>query len=410
MALYKMLFVTVIFASFTSISLSQNDTDTSQTTNPTPNNGNNQTEGTQNPEEERYVDVTDFVHGVNGWDFMGWWAKYDLLRFKEGKRPVPTVPESNEQNVFICQVSKYPSLLEKKFPALKDSKLQLLYFIACEDDDHDDHGDHDDDDDDHDDDDDDHDDKDFLITGEVVGAEEMRYTAFNYTYRDDLAEQNGMWVTQDFTLDNVTSEGNFSVRLEVQGSKKMVWAVAMMKVMGVMVAPPTPVIPTTPPTVNVSESVTTSQPNTTENATHQANTTQVPTDSPIVNQNNGSTTTPTPSVNGTTLPTNGTNNGTNNGTDNGTHAGVFVTTEKPIGTGTEAEIGKLANVAQAIWDAFLCVLILQLRLVSTGGTHRSWPVQVDDDPPPAVATYNPRTASYRLDKVYDNPAYDSNAV
>lgn len=74
------------------------------------------------------------------------------------------------------------------------------------------------------------------------------------------------------------------------------------------------------------------------------------------------------------------------------------------------DLGRLESVAQAIWDAFyvflalFCACLVALVALIVRGRCR------EDDPPPAVATYNPRTASYRLDKVYDNPSYDNNAV
>ena len=51
-----------------------------------------------------YLDVTKFVDGVNNWDFMGVWAKYDLTEFTEDTLPVPLVPDGEDQGVFICQV------------------------------------------------------------------------------------------------------------------------------------------------------------------------------------------------------------------------------------------------------------------------------------------------------------------
>ncbi|XP_068245124.1 uncharacterized protein [Palaemon carinicauda] len=74
-------------------------------------------------------------------------------------------------------------------------------------------------------------------------------------------------------------------------------------------------------------------------------------------------------------------------------------------------VNKLAGLAQAIWDAFYVFLALFCAcLVAIVGLIVRGRCKDDDNPPTAVATYNPRTASYRLDKVYDNPSYDTNPV
>ncbi|XP_045119974.1 uncharacterized protein LOC123509606 isoform X3 [Portunus trituberculatus] len=87
-----------------------------------------------------------------------------------------------------------------------------------------------------------------------------------------------------------------------------------------------------------------------------------------------------------------------------------VTTIATVTTTEEEDLSSLESVAQAIWDAFyvflalFCACLVALVALIVHGRCK------DDEPPPAVATYNPRTASYRMDKVYDNPSYDNNAV
>lgn len=53
---------------------------------------------------ENFSDVTRFVDGINNWDFTGSWAKYDLSQLSEALRPLPLVPDADDQGVFICQV------------------------------------------------------------------------------------------------------------------------------------------------------------------------------------------------------------------------------------------------------------------------------------------------------------------
>lgn len=53
-----------------------------------------------------YEDWTDFVVGVNGWDFMGMWGKYDLLELKEEDRPLPLIPDAKDQSIFMCLVRR----------------------------------------------------------------------------------------------------------------------------------------------------------------------------------------------------------------------------------------------------------------------------------------------------------------
>lgn len=57
--------------------------------------------------DQHYHDTTNFLTGVNGWDFIGSWAKYDLKVLQEAQvavQAVPLVPDSQDQGVFICQV------------------------------------------------------------------------------------------------------------------------------------------------------------------------------------------------------------------------------------------------------------------------------------------------------------------
>lgn len=51
-----------------------------------------------------FSDVTDFLKGVNGWDFSGYWVKNDLNDMKEDDRPVPTNDDAKDQGVFVCMV------------------------------------------------------------------------------------------------------------------------------------------------------------------------------------------------------------------------------------------------------------------------------------------------------------------
>lgn len=49
-------------------------------------------------------DSTSFVNGINGWDFSGFWGKFDLDKLEESLRPVPVDTGAKDQGVFICQV------------------------------------------------------------------------------------------------------------------------------------------------------------------------------------------------------------------------------------------------------------------------------------------------------------------
>lgn len=322
-------------------------TTTTAATTTTPKEGG-PTEGglTLNATEYKaFADLTNFVGGINNWDFTGAWAKHDLAKLEEGKRPVPLRPDADNQGVFICQTSDIPSTLEKDFPPLHNATFNLTYFAKASE-------------------------GELVMTGEVVAAMDVSETLFNYSIPGDSAgHPEGSWGTDNFTLPTLAAQGNFKIRLVVEHSKKGEWAAAEIRVQGIT-GPPIITTPA-PPTSNV---------------------TQVTTPKPELNQ-----TETTPSqVNGTTeAPPN-------------TTAIAPTTTEKS--GGAAEELSRLESVAQAVWDAFyvflalFCACLVALVALIVHGRCK------DDEPPPAVATYNPRTASYRMDKVYDNPSYDNNAV
>ncbi|XP_063878754.1 uncharacterized protein LOC135110402 isoform X2 [Scylla paramamosain] len=262
-----------------------------------------------------YLDLTKFVDGLNNWDFMGAWAKYDLSLLDEALRPLPLVPDAEDQGVFICQTSALPSTLQKTFPTLHNATLSLTYYAKASD-------------------------GQLSMTGEVVTAEGARETLFNYSVTGEgAAHPEGSWGTDTFEIPPWLPWGASRFCWAVQHSEAGMWAAADITVEG-MTGPP---ITTTP-------------------------------------------------VNGTTA------------------APPNVTTITTTTTTEEENLSSLESVAQAIWDAFyvflalFCACLVALVALIVHGRCK------DDEPPPAVATYNPRTASYRMDKVYDNPSYDNNAV
>nr|XP_045606183.1 uncharacterized protein LOC123763201 isoform X1 [Procambarus clarkii]XP_045606184.1 uncharacterized protein LOC123763201 isoform X1 [Procambarus clarkii] len=365
-------------------------------------------QNTETPANRSYNDTTDFVVGVNGWNFMGSWAKYDLAQMHPP--PIPRVPEDSDQGVFICQTAAFTSLLDKEFQAMENVSFLLTYYVASSN-------------------------RDLSMVGEVLGAGNKTQKIFNYAFPDDLLEQNNTWVTQIFRLHNFTGDGKFKVRLAVRSNTTGVWAVSVLQIMGVLPPPPTPVLPPPPTPVHPA-----TQPpdNTTTQITVNATTAEylhnATTGAPLVNATTGAplvnatteefpfnATTEAPLVNATTeesllnATTVATNESTNviaNGTNNGTStAGSLVTNNTSTNLSeTGAQVEKLASVAQAIWDAFyvflalFCACLVALVALLVHGRCK------EDEPPPAVATYNPRTASYRLDKVYDNPAYENSAA
>lgn len=52
--------------------------------------------------EGRFTDVTDFVVGVNDWNFHGWWAKFNTS--EKSVMDIPLNEESKNHMTFICKV------------------------------------------------------------------------------------------------------------------------------------------------------------------------------------------------------------------------------------------------------------------------------------------------------------------
>lgn len=52
--------------------------------------------------EGRYNDTTDFAVGVNGWNFHGWWAKFNISQ--KNVMDIPVNEESKNHMTFICKV------------------------------------------------------------------------------------------------------------------------------------------------------------------------------------------------------------------------------------------------------------------------------------------------------------------
>ncbi|XP_050735341.1 integumentary mucin C.1-like isoform X2 [Eriocheir sinensis] len=255
-------------------------------------------------EYEDFSDVTKFVDGMNKWDFMGSWAKYDLSKLAEDQRPLPLVTDGEDQGVFICQASAIPSTLLKTFPTLHNATFALTYYAKA-------------------------DGGKLHMTGEVVGVGEQVETLFNQSVPGDgTGHAEGTWGTDNFTLPELAAMGDFKLRVSVRHSASGVWAAAELRVEGTT-GPPLPPVTTPAPPIVPPVTVTT-------NATHLNKTTTTTT-----------TTTPAPPVNTTTeAPHNITTTTTTTTTST-------TTTEDP-----EEEVNTLEGIAQAIWDAFYVFLAL----------------------------------------------------
>ncbi|XP_071512989.1 uncharacterized protein [Panulirus ornatus] len=222
------LFSFLLFASFLFSTISDNGIGTTVVPQPVVvkdnENGNQNVDdsahGATNDQghDNHYHDTTNFLAGVNGWDFTGSWAKYDLNLLQQAqvhlKAVPPPITDSQEQGVFICQASAYPGLLEKEFPALLNATFQLTYFVASPK-------------------------QDLTMTGEVTGAGEKKVSLFDYSFPDDLLEHNYTWVTQTFDLPSLTGDGTFKVRVVLTSDTTAMWATGMLHVVGVRPPPPT---------------------------------------------------------------------------------------------------------------------------------------------------------------------------
>ncbi|KAK8395026.1 hypothetical protein O3P69_006052 [Scylla paramamosain] len=176
-----------------------------------------------------YLDLTKFVDGLNNWDFMGAWAKYDLSLLDEALRPLPLVPDAEDQGVFICQTSALPSTLQKTFPTLHNATLSLTYYAKASD-------------------------GQLSMTGEVVTAEGARETLFNYSVTGEgAAHPEGSWGTDTFEIPPLAALGSFKILLGVQHSEAGMWAAADITVEG-MTGPPitTTPAPPIPPQANLT--------------------------------------------------------------------------------------------------------------------------------------------------------------
>nr|XP_053636390.1 uncharacterized protein LOC128691580 [Cherax quadricarinatus] len=185
---------------------------------------------TQTPTDS-YNDTTDFVIGVNGWNFMGMWSKFDLALLEETQRPVPLVPDAPDQGVFICQTTRLRGLLEKEFPSLMNASFLLTYYVASAN-------------------------RDLSMIGELMGAENQKVRLFNYSFPDDLTEHNDTWVTQTFKLHNFTRDAKFRIRLLVESATVGVWAASMLQVWGILPRTPIPVLLTTQAPENLTTQIT----------------------------------------------------------------------------------------------------------------------------------------------------------
>ncbi|XP_064110969.1 uncharacterized protein LOC135218532 isoform X2 [Macrobrachium nipponense] len=444
-----------------------------------------------------FLDVTDLRDGLNDWNFLGMWSKYDLSDLQEEHKLVPENPERDDQAVLICHTIPMGSVLEKKFPALENGSLILSYYIAAK--------------------------ANFSMLGQAIDlAIDKTQEIFNYSFPHDLAEHNNTWVMESFKLLNFSNE--FKVKFTLVGDANGLWATDEIEVRGFKPKSSPIVIPGLPEPGDNSTDIVVPGIHPTHPTGVEGNVTvdvDATTEGSNINSGNETSSNGTDAgVNGTGTNVNGTDNGDNttDGPDKavpgpsafedsnvtaipsshlteaspsnvsqetnvtvvpGTHwnehpelnvtnapqgdvsgppetnvthgPGVHVWGEVPHPNGTkepaanvsvlppnipgkppngapedphsgypsgisdtssfEENVNKLAGVAQAIWDAFYVFLALFCAcLVAIVGLIVRGRCKDGDSPPAAVATYNPRTASYRLDKVYDNPSYDTNAV
>ncbi|KAK3858827.1 hypothetical protein Pcinc_035009 [Petrolisthes cinctipes] len=233
-------------------------------------------------------------------------------------------------------------------------------------------------------------------------------------------EHNFTWILQTFQLPNFTAEGDFKIRLTVGRGERGHWAVSGIMVKGETIPPPTTSPPTSPPlpppvtTQQVRKWVSGPPPQPEANTTVAVNTTDAPVNTTDAPDNSNTTI----AANTTIAPVNNATTPSTNETEVGSNVTTVVppvpevtTTEEPDSPDPKEEVKQLQGVAQAIWDAFyvflalFCACIVALIVLIT---RSRW--CKSSEPPPTVATYNPRTSSYRLDKVYDNPALDTNSV
>ncbi|XP_066958359.1 uncharacterized protein [Macrobrachium rosenbergii] len=466
-----------------------------------------------NATQIEFLDITDLKDGLNDWNFLGMWSKYDLSDLQEEHKLVPENPDREDQAVLICHTLPTGSVLEKKFPALENGTLILSYYIAAK--------------------------GNFSMLGQAFDlVVDKTQEIFNYSFPHDLAEHNNTWVAQTFRLQNFSNE--FKLKFTLAGDTAGLWATDEIEVRGFKTKS-APIVSTGLPepgdnSTDIVPGVESPLPTIDSNVTIDVDAT---TEASNITSGNGTDA----SVNGTDVSINGTDtnvNGTDtDGPDNGgtatddpdgenppkpssfedsnvtaipssnlteaspsnasqetdvivvpgvnwsdhsqganvtvvpgtqwseqpefnvsnvpqgdvsgppetnlTHGpGIHVPTEVSHPNGTkepeenasvlppkgdpdnpksgypsgisdtssfEENVNKLAGVAQAIWDAFYVFLALFCAcLVAIVGLIVRGRCKDGDSPPAAVATYNPRTASYRLDKVYDNPSYDTNAV
>ncbi|XP_076068426.1 uncharacterized protein LOC143040864 isoform X2 [Oratosquilla oratoria] len=328
---------------------------------------------TENPVRyEAYKDRSGFLKGFNGWNLVGYFAKLKLL---DDNQSFPQPPDSNDSSVLICLADAVECELSKEFPPLVNATLYLTHYISRG--------------------------TNFLMQCIITAQSGEQVTLFSLDAQD-VGETAHNWIFEDFNLPSVVGIQPFQVKFLLRGQK---WAVDHIDVEGwrPLNLPDTPVT-TLSPSVNTTLPVIVNPVvNTTGNATNFSNVTTAPAPT------NGNVTSP---------PSNTTDNSSASSVVNSTAsspvANVTPSEGDEIGdqsgisdnSSMSSHISELSRVAKAIWDAFyvflalFCVCLVALIVLIYRGRYKN------ENQTPAVAAYHPRNNSYRLDKLYDNPAYD----
>ncbi|XP_063594631.1 uncharacterized protein LOC134771607 isoform X2 [Penaeus indicus] len=155
--------------------------------------------------EGRYNDTTDFAVGVNGWNFHGWWAKFNIS--KKNVMDIPVNEESKNHMTFICKVKEYESYLEKSFPALEDARIVISYYLSSA-----------------------AEDLVMKLTMEQAGRPPLE--VFTYTFPDDLLEHQQVWVTQEVRIPNYSRIQPFKIKLSLSSLNSSVWAADELQLLG----------------------------------------------------------------------------------------------------------------------------------------------------------------------------------
>ncbi|XP_047500469.1 uncharacterized protein LOC125046664 isoform X2 [Penaeus chinensis] len=155
--------------------------------------------------EGRYNDTTDFAVGVNGWNFHGWWAKFNIS--EKNVMDIPVNEESKNHMTFICKVKEYESFLEKNFPALEDARIFISYYLSSA-----------------------AEDLVMKLTMEQAGRPPLEI--FTYTFPDDLLEHHEVWVTQEVRIPDYSRIQPFKIKLSLSSLNSSIWAADELQLLG----------------------------------------------------------------------------------------------------------------------------------------------------------------------------------